>query len=268
MIVPRTSWPGLNIKEIIASRDIFWMLSWRNLSTRYSQMFLGLAWAALEPLATTMIMVIVFGVFMALPSEGVPYPLFVIVGLVPYTLFSKTLMSGSFSMSENIGIISKVYFPRIILPVSSAFRELIPATAPLTLLVPLMIYHGLPVSWQIVALPFAMMLAFLFGIGISYWLAALIVQFRDIGYFLIIFVQIMVYLSPVAYSSALVPQKFLFLYQLNPLYWAISLARWSVLGVPIHITPQFYVSLSLTLVIFVTGLFVFARFEREAVDVY
>ncbi len=268
IIVPRKSWSGLNLGEIIASRDIFWMLSWRNLSTRYSQMFFGLAWAGIEPLVTTLIMVTVFGIFMALPSEGVPYSLFVIVGLIPYTLFSKTLMAGSFSMAENMGIISKVYFPRIILPVSSAFREIIPSLAPFVLMVPLMIYHGLPLTWHIVVLPFAMLLAFVFGIGISYWLAALIIQFRDIGYFLNIFVQIMVYLSPVAYSASLVPAKLMYLYQLNPLYWAIGLARWSVLSVPLAITPQFYAAVAMTFGIFVTGLFVFARFEREAVDLY
>jgi lipopolysaccharide transport system permease protein len=131
-----------------------------------------------------------------------------------------------------------------------------------------MIYYGLPITWHIIILPFAMLLAFLFGIGISYWLAALIVQFRDIGYFLNIFVQIMVYLSPVAYSSTLVPQKLLFLYHLNPLYWAISFARWAVLGTPIVITDQFYAALAMALTILVTGLFVFARFERDAVDVY
>lgn len=267
IIEPEAGWGSLKLREAWASRDLLWMLSWRNLSTRYTQMVLGLAWAGLEPLATILVMVLVFGVIIKLPSEGVPYPLLVVVGFAPYTLFSKTLTTGTFSLIENMAIISKVYFPRIILPLSSALRELITAAAPLVLLVLLMVVYGYPITWRILALPFVLVYAFLVALGLSYWLSALIVQYRDIGYMLSIFVQLTAYLTPIAYTASLLPEKVRWVFALNPLYWIVEFARWSVLGLPVQFMPSFYVSLAVTAVILAGGLFVFGRFERNVVDV-
>ena len=267
VIEPESGWGQLKLREAWASRDLLWLLSWRNLSTRYTQMVLGIAWAALEPMATVLVMVVVFGVIIKLPSAGIPYPLLVVVGFAPYMLFSKTLTTGTFSLIENMGIISKVYFPRIILPLSSALRELFTATAPLVLLILLMVFYGYPITWRILVLPFVLLYAFLLALGISYWLSAPIVQYRDIGYILNIFVQLTAYLTPIAYLPTLLPESVRWVFALNPLYWIIEFARWSVLGLPVQFMASFYVSLALTAVILAGGLFVFARFERNVVDV-
>jgi lipopolysaccharide transport system permease protein len=267
VIEPGSGWALPRLREAWASRDLLWMLSWRNIATRYTQMVLGMAWAALEPMATVLVMVVVFGVIIKLPSQGVPYPLLVLAGFVPYILFSKTLTSGTFSVIEHLGIISKVYFPRIILPLTSALRELFTAIAPVFVLVALMLAYGYPITWRVMLFPFVLIYSFLFGLGLSYWLAAPIVQYRDIGYLLNIFVQLTAYLTPIAYMASLIPEKARWVFAINPLYWIAEFARWSLLGLEVQIIPSFFVSLAITLVVLSGGLFVFARFETNVVDV-
>jgi lipopolysaccharide transport system permease protein len=243
------------------------MLCMRSFSTRYTQMLFGVAWAAIEPLATVAMMAFVFGVIFKLPSNGVPYPLLVIAGLAPFALFSKALIAGTSSLLENMAVISKVSFPRLILPFSSAFRELFSGITPLFLLLAFQLIYAGTFAWSWLVLPFVLVFAFLFGVGASYWLAALVVPYRDIMYFLGIFVQLMSYLSPVAYSASIVPERLRWIYELNPLYWMIGLTRWSVLGTDIEINGRFFASLTISGLIMIGGLFVFARFERTAVDV-
>jgi len=266
VIVPQTSFWNLRLDEAWRSRELMWELARRNIATRYAQMVLGIAWAGLEPLAIMLMMVVVFGIVLKLPSDGVPYPIFVIVGLAPFQLFSKTTLASTYSLIENMGVISKVYFPRLILPISNAIRELVTNLAPLLVLVLLMILYDVPVTWRLCALPLALLYAFMLGLGVGYWLAATIVRYRDIGYILNIALQLLAYFTPVAYSPSLFgPLRWIF--ELNPVYWAIALARWSVFGQDPQLDAMFYTSISLVLVILVSGLFVFTAFERGTVDI-
>jgi lipopolysaccharide transport system permease protein len=267
VIEPGHVWHDLGLRSAWRHRELMRVLIWRNITVRYRQMALGMLWIVLEPLALIGMLFVIFGLILKLPSEGYPYPIFMFAGLVPFTFFSKAIIGIADSLRENMGLISKIYFPRLLLPLSAAARDTFDILVWLVLLLLLGWYFGMSPNPRMLLLPVFLMLPLLTAASIGLWLSVIIVRFRDIRHVLTIAVQMLMYASPIIYSSSIVPPKLMPLYQLNPLYWAIEGFRWALLGRPATITPQLFVSVAAVMVLLVGGLIVFARYERFSVDV-
>jgi lipopolysaccharide transport system permease protein len=255
-------------RDLWAYRELFAILAWRDVAVRYKQTVVGVAWALVRPLLTTAIFTVVFARLAKLPSEGdAPYPILVFLGMLPWFLFSAILSEASNSLVGNANLVGKVYFPRIIIPTSSAVVALVDFAINLMILLALMLWYGFPPSWRIVLLPAFVLLAVLASLGPAFLIAALNVKYRDFRYIVPFIVQFGVYVSPVGFSSAVVPDKWRFWYNLNPLVGVIDGFRWCVLGRD----GEFYASgflLSLVVVaIFLwIGVNYFRRTERSFAD--
>ncbi len=230
-------------------------------------MVLGFFWSLLEPLALLAMMTFVFGFILRAPSNDVPYPVFVFSGLIPWLLFSRATLAAAGSLQENMGLISKVYFPRLILPLSITAREVFDSFIMITCLLIIAAAFGYWPTWRIVFLPVLMLYIVIASLGIGLSFASILVKFRDIRPLLSIALQFGMYASPIIYSSTAVPRNLLFVYQLNPMYWAIEGSRWIFLGQPVEVTPALYISVAA-----VFALLVFRRVrvldhEKLTVDV-
>ncbi len=261
------SWWRLDLREFWQHRELLMVFIRRNISTRYRQMLLGVLWSVLEPLALLLMMTAVFGFFLRAPSDGYPYPVFAFAALIPWLLFSKAAMSAAGSLLDNMGLISKIYFPRLILPVSAVARDMYDAIITLLILVVLAAAFGFWPTWKLLLLPVVVVAATIVALGIGLWLAAVMVRFRDLRPLLTIVLQLGFYASPILYSPTVVPERILPFYQLNPMYWLIELSRWIMLGRSIAITDSLYISAALTLLLLLSGIFVFTFNERATVDV-
>lgn len=267
IIEPGHAWHDVGLRSAWRHRELLRVLTWRNITVRYRQMALGMLWIVLEPLALIGMLFVVFGLVLKVPSEGYPYPIFMFAGLVPFMCFSKAVNGISDSLAQNMGLISKIYFPRILLPISAAGRDIFDMLVWLILLVFLGWRFGLTPNARMLLLPVFLLLPLLTAAAIGLWLSVLIVRFRDVRHMLTIAVQMLMYGSPIMYSPSMVPTKLMSLYQLNPLYWAIEGFRWALLGREATITPQLFTSIGGVLVLLTGGLIAFARFERFSVDV-
>jgi homopolymeric O-antigen transport system permease protein len=267
IIEPGHVWHDVGLTSAWRHRELLRVLVWRNITVRYRQMALGMLWVVLEPLALIGMLFVVFGLVLRVPSEGYPYPIFMFAGLVPFMFFSKALNGISDSLLQNMGLISKVYFPRLLLPISAAARDMFDIMVWLVLLVLLAWYFGLAPNARMLLLPVFLLLPLLTAAAIGLWLSFLMVRFRDLRHVLTIAIQMVMYGSPILYSPSLVPPSLMPLYQLNPLYWSIEGFRWALLGREATVTPQLFVSIGLVGALLVGGLIAFARYERFSVDV-
>ena len=230
-------------------------------------MFLGILWSVAEPLGTLLILTFVFGFVIKVDTGGLPYPLFAFSGLVGWWVFSKTTSAVASSLLDNIGVISKVYFPRIILPLAVVGRELFDALILVGILLAISLAYGFVPHWQVLALPLILIGAALFGLGCGLILAPLTVKFRDVRHILSLVLQAGMYATPIVYSASLVPAAIQPFYQMNPMYWIVGATRWALVDAPLSLTGSVWISLSLVLAIFWAGLGVFSRLERISVDV-
>jgi lipopolysaccharide transport system permease protein len=260
-------WWRLDLADAWAHRELLWLLMWRNVTSRYAQMSLGMLWSVLEPLAMLMTLVVVFGFLIRVPTQGVPYPVFVFAAQVPWLLFAKATMNAIGCLQEHMSLVSKVAFPRLLLPFASVFRDLFDATILVAILIVVGSVYGYFPSARLAIVPVLLLGVTGFSVAIGLWLAGSLVRYRDIRPIVGITLQIGFYLSPVLFPTALVPARFLPVYSLNPMYWAIELSRWAFVGTPVAITPSFYASMAAVAALFVSGLFVYAHKERAAVDV-
>lgn len=267
IIDARASRWSLDLGEVWNRRELLRLLVLRAISTRYRQMVLGFFWSLLEPLALLGMMTFVFGFMLRVPSNGLPYPVFVFSGLLPWLLFSRATMAAAGSLQENMGLISKVYFPRLILPLSITARELFDSLIMIACLLVIAAAFGFWPTWRILLLPVLVLYVVILSLGIGLWTASILVKFRDIRPLLSIALQFGMYASPVIYSASAVPSSMLIFYQLNPMYWAIEGSRWVFLGQPVELSPALYVSAALTLCLSASGLFVFSIYEKLTVDV-
>ena len=218
-------------RDIWAYRDLFVILAWRDIAVRYKQTVLGIAWAVLRPLLTALIFTVIFGRIAKLPADGsVPYSLLVFAGMLPWFLFSSILNEASNSLVANANLVGKVYFPRIIIPTASAVVAVADLAINLVILCGIMIYFGFMPNWQIVFLPFFVILAMLASLGPALFITALNVKYRDFRYIIPFIVQFGLYMSPVGFSSAVIPEQWRFWYSLNPLVGVIDGFRWCLLG--------------------------------------
>jgi len=266
-ITPAPKWPTLNLGELIEYRELLYFLVWRDLKVRYKQTVLGVAWAGLQPLVTITVFTIIFGRLAGLPSEGVPYPIFALAGLMPWQLFAAALTGASNSLVGSSSLLTKVYFPRLVIPLSALGLTLADFLVSAVLLAVLMAWYGVGLSVNVVFLPVFVALALTLALAIGLWTSALNVQYRDVQYALPFAVQVLLFLSPVAYSSSLVPEgSWRVLYGLNPLAGIIQGFRWALVG---GAPPGslLIVSVIVTAVLLIGGVIFFKRMEDTFADV-
>jgi len=255
-------------RDLWRYRELFFILAWRDVAVRYKQTVIGLAWAFLRPFLTMVVFTLVFGHLARLPSSGsVPYAVMVFAGLLPWTLFSSVLSEASSSVMINAHLVTKVYFPRMIVPLSTVIVALIDFVVSLVILAGLMVWYGVLPGWQILLLPVFTVLALLASIGPALWASAIIVKYRDFRFVIPFVLQFGLYASPVGFSSAIVPEQWRLLYSLNPMVGIIDGFRWSIIGgeSPVYL-PGFALSLVIVAILLVLGIRGFRRTERGFAD--
>lgn len=250
-------------------RELFYTLAWRDISVRYKQTFIGFAWALIRPFLTMVVFTIVFGKLAGLPTEGnAPYPILVFSALLPWQFFSSALSECSNSLIVNANMLSKVYFPRLVIPTSAVIVSFVDFLISGIILLGLMTWFNFVPSWRIVTLPVFIAIAFAASMGAGLWLAALNVEYRDFRYVVPFLVQFGLYISPVGFSSSVVPQQWRLLYSLNPMVGVIDGFRWAILGQESVIYwPGFWLSLGIVGLVLVTGIWYFRKMERTFADV-
>ncbi len=260
-------WLPLRLGELWHYRELLYFLTWRDVKIRYKQTALGVAWAVLQPLITMVIFSVIFGQLAKLPSDGIPYPVFSYAALLPWGLFSGALQRAGTSLVTNANLLTKVYFPRLVIPISAVTAGLVDFVISFAVLLGLMLYYGIMPTWAILTIPLLVLLVVLTALAVSLWLSALNVQYRDVQYMIPFLIQAWMYASPVAYSTGLVPTgPWRVIYGLNPLAGVIQGFRWALLG---GNPPDELISISVAMVLLllVSGLYYFRRMERTFADV-
>jgi lipopolysaccharide transport system permease protein len=255
-------------RDLWRYRELFYFLAWRDILVRYKQTALGLAWALLRPFLTMLVFVLVFGKLAKLPSGGAPYPILVFAALLPWQFFSSAFTEAGNSLTGNAGMISKVYFPRLVIPTSAVIVSFVDFLISGAILVGLMIWYGFAPGPRMLLLPLFMFIAFAASMGAGLWIAALNVKYRDFRYIVPFVVQFGLYVSPVGFSSSIVPEKWRLLYSVNPMVGVIDGFRWAILGGEGQLyMPGFLLSLALVAALCVSGIIYFRKTEKSFVDV-
>ncbi len=255
-------------KDLWHYRELFYFLAWRDILVRYKQTAIGIAWALLRPFLSMVVLTVVFGKIAKLPSEGAPYPILVFAAMLPWQFFANSLSGCSTSLITNTNLIAKVYFPRLIIPTSAVVVSFVDFLVSGTILLGLMAWYNFIPSWRIVTLPFFIAIAFAAAIGGGLWLASLNVKYRDFRYIVPFIVQFGLYISPVGFSSSVVPEQWRFLYSLNPMVSAIDGFRWAIIGGEATLyLPGFLLSLALVSTLLASGIWYFRKVERTFADV-
>ena len=266
--VQRTNgWAMLNLRELWAYRDLFGILAGRDIRLRYKQTALGVIWVVLQPILASGIFAIIFGLLADLPSGNVPYFVFAFAGLLPWNLFSQSLSRAGGSLVSSREMISKVYFPRMILPISSSLAVLVDFFVSLAMMLIMLLLYQLPLTTRLLWLPILILINLFFAIGISFWISAFSVYYRDFVYALPFLIQAWMYASPVAYSSTLVPEEWLWLYSLNPMVGVIEGFRWALLDQGEFPAISLLIGFIVGFITLLLGAFIFRRIERSFADV-
>ena len=267
LIEPRAGWQALSVKELWQYRDLLMTLAWRDVKLRYRQTALGVIWVVLQPLIAAGLFSFVFGKVAKLPSDGLPYFLFAYAGLLGWSAFSSTLTKSSGCLLQNAQLVSKVYFPRLVLPLSTVFSSLIDFGVALIMLAVMMLVMGLHPGIGVLLLPVWLALILLLSVGLGLFASALTVTYRDVQYVLPVLTQFLMYASPVAYALSAVPLHLRWLYHLNTLSTLLEGFRWSLLGVGHLETGAITYSALVSVGIFIWGAFAFKKMERNFADV-
>lgn len=267
IIEPAHGWSSLKLNELWEYRDLLYFMVWRDLRSRYRQTALGPLWIIINPLFSMVLYTIIFGVIAKLPSGGVPYQVFTYSALLPWDTFSDAVSSGSSSLLSNRDLISKVYFPRLLLPLSRIFSSLVDFCIAFVILIGMLIFYRITPNFGVLLLPFFLGLGIVFGMGLGLWFSGIIVKYRDFGQVTGYMLRFLMYASPVVYSSELVPPKFYTIYHLNPMANVIDGFRWGLLDAAPPDWPLTLVSTFLALALFISGLYIFRRVERSIVDI-
>jgi lipopolysaccharide transport system permease protein len=249
-------------------RELFYFLAWRDILVRYKQTAIGIAWALIRPFLTMIVFTVVFGQLAKLPSPGVPYPILVFAGMLPWQFFSNALSECSSSLINSSNLISKVYFPRLIVPTSAVIVSFVDFMVSGIILLGLMAWYNFIPDWRILTLPLFILVAILTSMGAGLWLAALTVEYRDFRFVVPFIVQFGLYISPVGFSSSIVPEQWRLIYSLNPMVGVIDGFRWAILGGDAQLyMPGFILSLSLVFLLLWSGIWYFRRMEKTFADV-
>jgi lipopolysaccharide transport system permease protein len=257
----------LGLKELWEFRELFYFLAWRDMKTRYAQAAIGLGWAILQPLLTTIIFTIVFSYWAKVPSDGLPYPVFAYAAILPWTLFARSLERSTLSIVSEAGLIKKVYFPRLIIPIASTFINLVDFLVGLIILVVMMFWYQLSPTWGIVVLPVFIGMALLTSLSVSMWLSAINVKYRDVASVVPLLTQLWMFASPVLYPSSIVPERLQSVYALNPMAGVIEGFRWALLGKQHPDWNMVAISTCVVATILMTGIMFFRRIERTFADI-
>jgi len=266
-IEPAKGWTAVGFRELWQYRELLYFLIWRDVKVRYKQTALGAAWAIIQPLFMMIVFSLFFGRLARVPSDGIPYPVFSFCALLPWQLFAHALTESSNSLVGNQNLITKVYFPRLVIPLAAVLGGVIDFLIAFAILLLLMLYYGIVPGWAILTLPAFLLLAIATALGVGLWLSALNVQYRDVRYTINFLVQFWLFATPVAYPSSLIPEKWRVFYGLNPMAGVVEGFRWALLGKSEPPGMMLWVSVVMVVLILTGGLYYFRRMEQEFADV-
>ena len=254
-------------KDLWGYRELFYFLSWRDILVRYKQTVIGIAWSVIRPVLTMIVFTIIFGRLANLPSGGVPYPILVFVALLPWQFFASSLQESSNSLISNVGLISKIYFPRMIIPASAIVVAMVDFIIAFIILAVLMTWYGFIPNWKIVFVPVFLLLAIFTTLGAGLLISSLNVRYRDFKYIVPFIVQFGLYISPVGFSSDVIPDRWRLLYSINPMVGVIDGFRWAILGEDVNFyIPGLIISLVLTFTLLILGIWYFRKTEKTFAD--
>jgi lipopolysaccharide transport system permease protein len=271
VIEPTQGWPSLQLGALWQYRELLYFLVWRDVKVRYKQTLLGIFWVVLQPLVSMAIFTVLFGILLEVDSGEVPYPVFAFAGLLPWNYFSQALNRASTSVVNSSHLITKVYFPRLVIPFSGVLSSLVDLAIALAVLAGLMVVYGIVPTAGLLTLPALILLAMVTALGFGLWLSALNVRYRDVNYLVPFLIQVWMYVTPVVYGSNLLPERFRFLLSLNPMTGVVEGFRWALLG-PAAVgdylsVPLLGLSVAISLLVLVTGAFFFRNTERSFADI-
>ena len=266
VIRPSTGWTGVSLRDLWAYRELLYFLAWRDIKVRYKQTALGVIWVVIQPLFAMLVFSVFFGRLAGMPSDGVPYPVFAFCALLPWQLFAHALTESSASLVTNQNLITKVYFPRLIIPLAPVLASLLDFLIAFGLLLGMLAYYRITPTLWVWTLPLFLLLAIALAIGVGLWLAALNARYRDVRYTIPFLTQIWLFATPIAYPSSLVPEPWRAWYGLNPMAGVVDGFRWALLGTADAPGGLMAVSAAVTLVILVSGVHYFRRTERTFAD--
>jgi len=262
-----SGWTSLRLRELWHYRELLLFLAWRDISVRYKQTVLGAAWAVIQPFFTMLVFSLFFGRLGKIPSDGLPYPVFAYAALLPWQYFATALAASTDSLVGNASLLTRVYFPRLVIPTASVLPAVLDFAIAFVVLLMMMLYYGIVPDWQILALPFLLLLVLILALGVGLWLSALNVRYRDIRYTIPFLTQFWLFSSPVAYPTSLIPEEWRLLYGLNPMVGVIEGFRWALLGTGTNPGPLVAVSILVSLILITSGAFYFRRMERAFADI-
>lgn len=266
-IQPSKGWVALKLRELWEYRELLYFLTWRDIKVRYKQTVLGASWAIIQPFATMVVFSLFFGQLIGVPSDEVPYPIFSYTALIPWTFFTTGLAGSSNSLVGSSNLIKKVYFPRLVIPISTVIAGLVDFFLAFVVLIGMMVYFGIVPTANIIWLPFLLLLAFVTSLGVGLWFSAMNVQFRDVRYTIPFITQLWFFATPVTYSSTLLDEPWRTLYGLNPMVGVVEGFRWALLNTDTRPGPMIIVSTMVAVLLFVSGLYYFRRMEKSFADV-
>lgn len=271
--LPRTrreaskGWALPKLRELWEFRELLYFFAWRDIKVRYKQTVMGVLWAIIQPFLTMVIFSLFFGRLARVPSDGLPYPVFTYAALVPWTFFANALAQASNSLVLNANMIKKIYFPRLALPIAAVLAGVLDFVLAFVVLLGIMLYYGLVPTTNIIWLPFFALLALVTSLGVSLWLAAMNVQFRDVHYTIPFLTQAWLFVTPIAYPSSLLPEPWRTVYGLNPMAGVVEGFRWALLGTSTVPAKMIIISALVALTLFISGAFYFRRMEQSFADV-
>lgn len=266
-IDPPSAWPSIGLRELWEYRELLYFLTWRDIKVRYKQTVLGAAWAVIQPLFMMLVFSLFFGKLAGVPSDGIPYPVFTFCGLLPWQLFSQSLTQASNSLVGSQNLITKVYFPRLVVPISAVLAGVVDFAIAFVMLLVMMFFYGIVPGWQLLAVPGLLVLTVMTSLGVGLWLSALNVQYRDVRYTISFLVQFWLFATPVAYPSSIVPEKWRVIYGLNPMVGVVDGFRWALLGKPESPGVPLLMSVIVVSVLLAGGLYYFRRLEQQFADI-
>jgi lipopolysaccharide transport system permease protein len=267
IIRPSRGWISLNLRDLWEYRELLYFLTWRDVKVRYKQTVLGAAWAIIQPFFTMVVFSLFFGKLAKMPSDNIPYPIFSYAALVPWTFFANGLSQSSSSLVASANLIKKVYFPRLVVPISSVISGAVDFVLAFAVLLGMMLYFGTVPTWNVLWLPLLLLLALVTSLGVGLWLTAMNVQFRDVRYAVPFLVQAWMFATPIAYPSSLLDEPWRTLYGINPMAGVVEGFRWALLGTETAPGPIIIVSALVAVVLLVSGAFYFRRMEKTFADV-